>query len=195
MSAATDRLWTMIDERARDGGDAAAVDRAIWDEFGGEWAVLFTDLVGFSRQVSRFGIIHFLQVIHEQQKLLRPLLERDGGLFVKSEGDSLFALFRQARDAVQCAVAMQQACQAWSATRAPEDKVILCVGRLLKIGDDDIYGQEVNIASKLGEDTAKGDEILVSSAARDACGEVPGLGWEEMLTDFPGAEHCFRLRY
>jgi class 3 adenylate cyclase len=199
MSAATDRLWTLIEERTRAGAGAAAIDRAIWDEFGGEWAVLFTDLVGFSRQVARFGIIHFLQIIHEQQQLLRPLLERHGGLLVKSEGDSLFVLFRQARDAVGCAVAMQRACQAWSATREPEDKVILCVGigygRLLKIGDEDIYGQEVNIASKLGEDTAKGEEILVSSAARDACGDLPGLDWEEMLTDFPGAEHCWRLHY
>lgn len=193
------RLWNLIDERTRAGSDAAAIDQRIWNLFGQEWAVLFTDLVGFSRQVARFGIIHFLQVILEQKRLLLPIIERHDGILIKLEADSLLVLFRQASSAIACAVAMQQACQALNARRVPEDQIILCVGighgEVLKIGDEDVYGQEVNAASKLGEDTAKGNEILVTAAARAAAGEVAGVSWEPVRSEFPGAEVCYRAVY
>jgi hypothetical protein len=35
---------------------------------------------------------------------------------------------------------------------------------MLRIGDDDIYGAEVNAACKLGEDTAKAEEFLITGA-------------------------------
>jgi adenylate cyclase len=193
------RLWNLIDERTRAGSDTAAIDQRIWDLFGQDWAVVFTDLVGFSRQVARFGILHFLQVILEQKRLLLPIIERHDGLLIKLEADSLLVLFRHARTAVACTVAMQRACRALNARRVPEEQVILCAGigygTLLKIGDDDVYGHEVNAASKLGEDTAKANEILVTAAAHDAAGQVPGVTWEEMRSEFPGAEICYRAVY
>ena len=193
------RLWSLIEERGLAGADTEDIDRRIWDLFGQEWAVLFTDLVGFSRQVARFGIIHFLQIILEQKRLLLPIVERHDGILIKLEADSLLVLFRHAGTAVACAVAMQRACQALNERRVPEEKVILCVGvghgRVLKIGDDDVYGQEVNAASKLGEDTAKGEEILVTAAARAAAGEVPGVRWEQVRADVPGTEICYRVLY
>ena len=193
------RLWKLVEERMDESSDTAAIDRRIWDLFGQEWAVMFTDLVGFSRQVARFGIIHFLQVILEQKRLLLPIIQRHDGILIKLEADSLLVLFRQASTAVTCAVAMQRACQAQSARRVAEDQVILCVGighgPVLKIGDDDVYGHEVNAASKLGEDTAEGNEILVTASARAAAGDPAGVAWEEIRTDFPGAETCYRVLY
>ena len=46
------RLWKLVDERMQHGADVAAIDRRIWDLFGQEWAIVFTDLSGFSRQVA-----------------------------------------------------------------------------------------------------------------------------------------------
>lgn len=193
------RLWKLIEERSLVGADTEAIDRRIWDLFGQEWAIVFTDLVGFSRQVARFGIIHFLQIILEQKRLLLPIIERHDGILIKLEADSLLVLFRHASAAVACTVAMQRACQALNERRVAEEQVILCAGighgRVLKIGDQDVYGQEVNAASKLGEDTAKGNEILATAAARAAAGEVPGVRWEEVRAEFPGAEICYRALY
>jgi adenylate cyclase len=193
------RLWKLVEERGLPGADTDAIDRRIWDLFGQEWAVVFTDLVGFSRQVARFGIIHFLQIILEQKRLLLPIIERHDGILIKLEADSLLILFRQASAAVACTVAMQRACQALNERRVPEEQVILCAGighgLLLKIGDDDVFGQEVNAASKLGEDTAKGNEILVTAAARAAAGDLPGVSWQEVRAEFPGAEVCYRAVY
>src|SRR5215468_10875174 len=82
------RLWSLIEERTRPGVDVEALDARIWDLFGEDWAVMFTDLSGFSRRVAEFGIIHFLQVIYEQKKLLLPIVEAYDGLLLKEEGDS-----------------------------------------------------------------------------------------------------------
>jgi adenylate cyclase len=163
------RLWRLIEERTKPGADVDQIDQRIWDLFGEDWAVMFTDLSGFSRQVERFGILHFLQVIHEHKKLLLPIVEKHDGLLVKQEGDSFLILFRRPDRAVACAQQMQRACALYNERRKPEEQILLCVGvgfgRVLRIGDSDVWGKEVNAASKLGEDTAKATEILVTAAA------------------------------
>lgn len=160
---------------------------------------MFTDLAGFSRQVAKFGIIHFLQIILETKQLLLPIVEQHDGILVKVEADSLLVLYKQPARAFACAIAMQKTCQAASARRAAEEQLLLCVGigagRILKIGDDDVFGHEVNLASKLGEDVAKRDEILVTRACRDAIGDVAGVTWEEVRTEYAGEDVCWRAGY
>lgn len=193
------RLWRLIDERLRPGADVRAIDARIWDLFGDTWAVMFTDLSGFSRQVAKFGIIHFLQVIHEQKRLLLPIVASHDGILIKIEADSFLILFRRAAGAIACAVEMQRACQQLNQRRVPEEQVLLCVGighgRILKIGDIDVFGAEVNAASKLGEDTAKANEILVTAAARADCGDLVGVGFEELGVEVPGSQQNFRVIY
>lgn len=193
------RLWTLIEERCAPGADVARIDQRIWDLFGESWAVLFTDLSGFSRQVAAFGIIHFLQVIFEQKRLLLPLAAANDGILIKVEADSLLIIFKRASSALRCAIEMQHACQAYNDGRPQEEAVLLCVGlgfgRILRIGDSDVYGQEVNAASKLGEDTAKANEILVTAAARAAMEDVGGVDYEVLGHAVPGSESNFRVIY
>lgn len=166
------RLWRLIEERGRPGADVAQIDKRIWDLFGEDWAIMFTDLSGFSRHVERFGILHFLQIIHEHKKLLLPIVDEEDGLLMKQEGDSLLILFRRPERALHCAQRMQRACWSYNEHRSPEEQILLCIGigfgRVLRIGDADVWGKEVNAASKLGEDTAKTHDILVTEAVRVA---------------------------
>jgi hypothetical protein len=120
------RLWSLIEQRTRPGADQAEIDRRIWDLFGEEWAIMFTDLSGFSRQVAAFGIIHFLRV-----------------------------------------------------------------------GDVDVYGHEVNAASKLGEDTAKAREILVTQGARAALEGVGGLDvtFRKLDVSVAGSDDNYAVEY
>ena len=192
------RLWRLIEERTKPGADVDAIDRRIWDLFGEDWAVMFTDLSGFSRQVERFGILHFLQVIHESKKLLLPIVESHDGLLVKQEGDSFMILFRRPERAIDCGVQMQRACALYNERRKPEEQILLCVGigfgRLLRIGDTDVWGKEVNAASKLGEDTAKAGEILVTEAVRSALDRANGgLKFEPAGSSFSASDAVYRL--
>jgi class 3 adenylate cyclase len=187
-------LWQLVEERMQPDANLEAIDQRIWDLFGEEWAVVFTDLSGFARQVAKFGIIHFLQIIREQQRMLLPIVAAHDGILIKSEADSFLLLFKKPHQAVRCCVAMQKACQAYSARRAAEEQVILCCGigygRILKIGDDDVFGHEVNLASKLGEDIADAHEILVTRAVMSAVSDVR---WEEQHREYAGEQICWRL--
>lgn len=164
--ASEDRLSRLIAERLAPGADKENIDRRIWDLFGEEWAIVFTDLSGFSRNVEAFGIIHFLQTIYESERLFVPIIDAHDGILLKIEGDSMLILFRNPGKALKAVAGMQAACSTYNLGRPEEERVLLCAGvgygRVLRIGDSDVFGKEVNAASKLGEDTAKAGEILVT---------------------------------
>ena len=76
------RLWELVDQRTQPGADVQRIDQRIWDLFGEDWAIMFTDLSGFSRQVAAFGIIHFLQIIHEQNRILLPIVAQHDAILI-----------------------------------------------------------------------------------------------------------------
>ncbi|HUX42428.1 MAG TPA: adenylate/guanylate cyclase domain-containing protein [Rectinemataceae bacterium] len=197
--ASEDRLERLIRARLEPGADKERIDAQIWDLFGEDWSVMFTDLSGFSRRVAEFGIIHFLQVIYESERLLVPIIEEHDGILLKVEGDSFLVIFRNARKAFQCSIAMQASLASANVGRAPENRILLCVGlgagRVLRIGDTDVYGAEVNAASKLGEDTAKAGEILVTDAFKALCAGTDGVEWEALPEAPPGASGAWKAHY
>jgi class 3 adenylate cyclase len=197
--ASEDRLEMLIEERLKPGADKARIDRRIWNLFGEKWAVLYTDLAGFSRNVSKFGIIHFLQTIYESHRLIVPVIQHGNGILLKTEGDSLMVIYRSVDDALRSAIAMQQRCDKHNKDLAPVEQVLLCIGigygDVLRIGDQDVYGTEVNTACKLGEDTAKAHEILVSNAVAEAV-RLPKNSYLTPLEELPEAwGKAFRLHY
>ncbi|HEY0139969.1 MAG TPA: adenylate/guanylate cyclase domain-containing protein [Thermoanaerobaculia bacterium] len=195
--ASEDRLQKLIAQRLEPGADQDAIDRRIWDLFGEEWCIMATDLVGFSRGVARFGIIHFLQTIFESERILVPLVEAHDGILLKVEGDSFLVIFRNVQKAIRGAIAMQRTLRDYNATQSAEDQVLLGVGLgcgpVLRIGDADVFGAEVNAACMLGEDTAKAYEILVTEAVRQKAGDLEGIAFEEIAECPPGAEKAYRL--
>jgi len=198
-SASEERLQKLISARLEPGADRTAIDQHIWDLFGEEWCVMFTDLAGFSRNVAEFGIIHFLQTIQESERILIPIIESHDGILLKVEGDSFLVIFRNVAKALQAAIAMQHATFRYNEEKTPEEHVLLCVGlgfgRLLRIGDADVFGAEVNAASKLGEDTARAAEILVTQAVRDRAAAIPSVSFDELDEAPPGAECAYRVTY
>ncbi len=198
-SASEDRLENLITERLKKGSNKKTIDTRIWDLFGEEWCVMFTDLSGFSRHVAKFGIIHFLQTIQESQRLLIPILEDNDGILLKVEGDSYLVIFRNVEKAIRASIEMERALQKYNKKKSAEEKVLLCVGlgygKVLKIGDHDVFGNEVNAASKLGEDIAKAGEVLVTASVKENCPRSAKYRFEEITDIPPGAEKAFKLRY
>lgn len=190
IGASEDRLSRLIAERMAPGADRKLIDERIWDLFGEEWAIVFTDLAGFSRNVDTFGIIHFLQTIYESERILVPIIDEHDGILLKIEGDSMLIIFRNPVKALRAVAGMQKACGTYNEGRPAEEKVLLCAGigygRVLRIGDADVFGKEVNSASKLGEDTAKAGDILVTQGVVDAAPANSGFRFAE-LDDAPAA--------
>lgn len=188
-----EELAQLLTQRSAPGADRLQIDKAIDARFGQNQAVMFTDLVGFSRQVEAFGILHFLQLIHESEKLFVPLIAANQGSCLKHEGDSLLAVFDTPADALACAREMVAATNALNPKRAPEERIEVCIGlgygRVLRVGSHEVWGLEVNAASKLGEELAQGGEILMTE---DFSRAVPDEVVEEHGVLF-GTRPAFRL--
>ena len=164
---ALDRLLGEMVERPEDRKELAA---AIERDFGEERAVMVLDMSGFSRTTQKRGITAFLLMIHQMKLLCRPAIEAAGGLIVKAEADNLFCLFEHVGDAVAAAREVVERLDAANLV-LPEDRRLYAsigigYGAILNVDNDDIFGDEVNLASKLGEDIAERGMIVLTEAAR-----------------------------
>jgi class 3 adenylate cyclase len=156
------------------------IDRQIWEAFGATRAVWVLDMCGFSRLTVRYGITHFLAMIHRLHSLVRPIVVAEKGKVVKTEADNVFATFADVGAAIAAARRVQEQLGAANAF-LPEDwdlhaSIGIGFGDILVIGDDDFYGNELNLASKLGEDVAGPGEIYLTEAAWQRAGTAAGPG-------------------
>jgi class 3 adenylate cyclase len=145
------------------------IDREIWDDFGETHALWVLDMCGFSRLTVRYGITHFLAMIHRLHGIVAPIVKRHAGRVVKTEADNVFAVFPSVAAAVGAARDVQDQLATANAF-LPEDwdlhaSIGVGFGEVLMVGEDDFYGNELNLASKLGEDVAEEGETLLTEAA------------------------------
>lgn len=169
MGNAKEVLYQLIEQRLEPGADIAAIDEKIWEMFGETWTVLCTDMTGFTRRTDQFGITHFLTLIFEMQRMLKPIALEHNGHLIKDEADNLFIIFREPLQAVNCAIDMNRATTKYNMNKDADHQIVVSIGighgQILKIGDEDCWGSEVNRSFKLGEDIAKGGEILLTPSA------------------------------
>jgi class 3 adenylate cyclase len=197
MQNSEDRLYDLIAQRLLPDANKAEIDQRIWDLFGEEWCVMMTDLAGFSRRVAEYGIIHFLQTIYESERLLLPVIEQHEGFLLKTEGDSFLAIFRKPQKALQCSLVMQQTLIPYNKNKHDQERIHLCVGlgfgKILRVGNMEVFGAEVNAACKLGEDTAKQGEILVTGAFQQVCSDFPGVIYQKLAHAPAGADSAYKV--
>jgi adenylate cyclase len=166
------KLERLLDELLQRPYEREEIERRIEETFTAEKAVLVLDMSGFSRTTQLRGIVPYLLMIHQVRLLSLPVIDRHGGTLVKAEADNLFCLF----DSVPQALGASQEIVDQLATAnllLPDDLDLYAsfgigYGRILSVGDEDMWGDEVNQASRLGEDVADRGEILLTKAARDA---------------------------
>jgi class 3 adenylate cyclase len=162
-------LGNLLKERNETPERLAEIDKKIWDTFGKTCAVWVLDMSGFSRLTMKYGITHFLAMIHRLQEIALPIIVANGGTVVKTEADNIFATFNDVASAVTASRQIQT--ELANANKyLPEDwDLYVCIGigygDILMVGDNDFYGSEVNYASKLGEDIAKSGEIYLTDNA------------------------------
>ncbi len=165
-----------LQEPDSDTGAVAAMD--FWNEPAAQGAthekefvaVLFTDIVGSTAMTQERGDEGAQLVVHEHNKIVRDALALHGGREIKHTGDGIMATFPQITNAVDGAVAMQQACQRANAAN-PELGLGLCIG--VNAGEPiheggDIFGTPVQMAARVLS-IAEGGEIAVSNLVHEMC--------------------------
>jgi dienelactone hydrolase len=119
---------------------------------------MFTDIVGYTALMGR-NSAKALELLHFSKEIQKPLVEKYNGKWVKEIGDGALAQFNTALDAVNCAIEIQ------AQTRAKLDAKLRIGIHLgdITIEDEDVYGDGVNIASRL-ESLSDPGGIYISDA-------------------------------
>ena len=142
-----------------------AADRKMADRTEREITLFVSDSSGFTRRTHEHGILHFLSLLIRVYDRVVPRLRKHGGRVLVARADNILALFEDPAGAVAAAVEVQKLLARDNRRKREADRFNLCIGihsgRAFVLKDD-VYGACVNVASKLGEDLAGKDEILVT---------------------------------
>ncbi len=167
-------LFSLLDERNRKPDERERIDKKIRDDFERELAVMIVDSVRFSWKTAAYGIIQFLSVMRKVNADLKSIIRGKRGEVVSEWADNFVIVFDTPVDAVEAAIAINEHLETYNKQVGKEDHFAISTGigfgSVLYVGND-VFGQEVNLASKLGEDLAGEGEILLTEGAYLAIGE------------------------
>jgi adenylate cyclase len=130
-------------------------------------AILFTDIVGFSSWALEAGDEAALELLRQVAAAEDDAIAAHGGSLVKRLGDGSMSVFRTTSDAVAAALqALAGVGEIEVRGHTPALRAGVHLGRPRRVGRD-YLGVDVNIAARVAQ-AAKGGEVLVSEAAREA---------------------------
>jgi len=132
-------------------------------------AIMFTDIVGYTKLMGEDEQAAF-ELLKKNRSVQRPLIEKFNGRWLKEIGDGVLASFSTVSDAVNCAKEIQKACQ-----DHPDLSLRIGIhqGEVV-FEDNDVFGDGVNIASRL-EPLAPIGGILVSESVNRNLGNKKGI--------------------
>ncbi len=148
---------------------AESIRCSIWDKFGVEGTVFISDMASFSSTSRKLGVCHFLKMIYRARQIVAPVIEANNGILLKCDADNCYAFFESPDDAIRASFEVNAAMFRSNEELGIGEQIYLSVGidygRLLLVGDIEFFGDPVNTASKLGEDLAVREEVLVTHRA------------------------------
>ncbi len=107
-------------------------------------AIMFTDIVGYTALMGEDEHKAF-ELLKKNRKLQKPAIEKYKGKWIKELGDGVLASFSTVTDAVLCACSIQQACKFEPSLKL---RIGIHLGEVI-FENDDVFGDGVNIASRL----------------------------------------------
>jgi class 3 adenylate cyclase len=170
--ARTRRLLSYLRRRAKGKPkDRPTMDCKTFPALFRKRAVVFTDTADFTIRTARDGILHFLMVFEDVAREAAKIVRRTKGDLLKVEADSFLIRYDDVNAACRGVTELEGAIQRFNQTRPDNEQVHFSYGigygDVLDL-DEDMFGLEVNLASKLGEDLAEPGEALLTPAAAAA---------------------------
>ena len=107
-------------------------------------AIVFTDIVGFTDLSSKDEEGAY-NLVKKQREILKPIVEKHEGEWLKEEGDGLLLSFPSSKEAVNCSIQIQ------TAVKNIDDlnlRIGIHQGDII-IENKDVFGDDVNIASRI----------------------------------------------
>ena len=125
-------------------------------------AIMFTDIVGYTALMGKDSN-KALELIRISKEIQRPLVEKHNGRWLKEMGDGSLSSFGSALDAVNCSIEIQESARAKLDGKL---RIGIHLGDVT-VEEDDVYGDGVNVASRL-ESIADPGGIYISDAIEKA---------------------------
>jgi len=129
-------------------------------------AVLAADMAGYSRLMEADEAGTLARLRTHRIELIDPAIAKNKGRIIKTTGDGMLVEFQSVTDAVKCAVEIQQRMQRRNSDVPQDRRIEFRIG--INLGDiifedEDIFGDGVNIASRI-EQLADVGGICVTAA-------------------------------
>ena len=138
-------------------------------------AIVFTDIVDFTK-MSAEDEQQALDIIDKQREMLKPIVIEHKGEWLKEIGDGLLFSFDSSLDAVQCSIQIQEALKDINDFKI---RIGIHQGDIF-IKDGDVYGDDVNIASRVEGFSPEGGISISDKVYKDI------QGVKEIKTSFIG---------
>src|SRR5216110_3032336 len=144
-------------------------------------AILAADVVGYSRLMGTDEAGTLARLKSLRGEFIDFKITEHQGRIVKLTGDGILAEFPSVVSAVACAAEMQRGLRERAAETPADRRIEFRIG--INLGDviveqDDIYGDGVNVAVRLGSLAAPGG-IVVSQSVRDQVGNRLDVTFED----------------
>lgn len=164
-------LARLLDELAENPERIDSVTERVNEMFGERRAILVLDMSGFTRATQRGDLISYLLMINQMQRLAVPTVEKHGGIFVRADHDNLTCLFDEVLPAIEASRTITTQLETVNVVLPADRELYVAIGigfgSLLNVENQVVYGNQVNLASKLGEDIGQlGDILLTEDAYR-----------------------------
>jgi class 3 adenylate cyclase len=123
-------------------------------------AIMFTDIVGYTALMGNDDRKAF-DILSKNRTLQKPIIEEFNGRWIKELGDGVMASFNTVADVVYAAIKIQEAC---NALKEYQLRIGIHLGDVL-FENDDVFGDGVNIASRI-QTAAKPGSIYISESVQ-----------------------------
>ena len=107
-------------------------------------AIMFTDIVGYTALMGKDEERAF-EWLQKNRDIQKPIVEHHNGRWIKELGDGVLASFHSVSDALNAAIKIQQTC---NTSNDFQLRIGVHLGEVL-FENDDVFGDGVNIASRL----------------------------------------------
>jgi len=187
----TDKLFKFIGESQ--GQDFDVLGAELDRRFGETCATLVMDSSGFTRTTKVLGPAFFLSIICRMREVCHKTVNRFGAVSARAWADNFYAEFPTVDEAVAAALAIHRHFEEEPIRLLNEkDNFGLSIGigygRVLRSDHEGVYGNEMNCASKLGEDIAERGETLLTEAAYQALSRPETFDFTKSVQTISGVQ-------